>query len=68
MNYWPGTNIMKTHSNAFNWKGKPSIFTKKGEVRLSLRQVVENSLRHNHEATLGSAAGYEIRMGKKANV
>lgn len=59
---------MKTHSNAFNWKGQPSIFTRKGEVRLSLRQVVENSMRHNYEATLGALAGYEIRTGKKSNV
>lgn len=63
MNYWPGSNIFKTKTNCFNWKGSPSIFTRKGEVNLSHRQVIEHALRHNHESTLGAAAGFVI--GKK---
>lgn len=59
--YWPGTNVIKTQHNCFNWKGAPSIFTRKGETRPSLKQVIEYAQRHNYEATLGASAGYEIR-------
>ena len=33
MNYWPGTKIMKTHHNAFNWKGKESQLMQDVEMR-----------------------------------
>ena len=66
MNYWPGTNIFKTRHNAFDWQGKPSIFTHKGGPRITLERVIENAHRHNYEATLGASAGFEIRMKKGA--
>ena len=40
-----------TPDNAFNWRGKPSIFTQ-GRAPLSEKQIVTNALRVNREATL----------------
>lgn len=58
MIYWPGTNIVKTHNNAFNWRGQPSIFTR-GFV-ISERQVIINAMRKNNESTLGMNTGYKL--------
>lgn len=58
MNFWPGTNIIKTQHNDFNWRGQPSIFTR-GYV-ISERQVIINALRQNNEAQLGMNAGYKL--------
>lgn len=31
-NYWPGTNIPKSHGNAFDWKGKQSVIVNQYDV------------------------------------
>lgn len=33
--YWPGTKIIKTRHNAFNWQGKPSVITNSAEFKMS---------------------------------
>ena len=31
--YWPGTNIVKSRANAFNWQGKESEILKQADHR-----------------------------------
>ena len=35
MKYWPGTNIRKSHNNAFDWRDSKSIFSVDKEIRIS---------------------------------
>ena len=36
MNYWPGTEIVKSMNNAFNWRSEPSEVTSTKEFKLSV--------------------------------
>lgn len=33
--YWPGTNVIKSRSNAFDWKGHSSEIMKKFDMQMS---------------------------------
>ena len=35
MNYWPGTNIIKSQGNAFDWRKGTSVVTNDKEIKLS---------------------------------
>jgi hypothetical protein len=36
MNYWPGTEIVKSTRNAFNWRAEPSEVTSTKEFKASV--------------------------------
>lgn len=35
MKYWPGTKIIKSQGNAFNWQGKGSMVISDPKIRMS---------------------------------
>lgn len=35
MNYWPGTKIVKSQGNAFDWRGRTSIVTQDKHLKAS---------------------------------
>lgn len=60
MNYWPGTKIVKSKGNAFDWRGKESYVASDRSVRLSdvsKRKVADTS--HKRSFTIYSKARRE---------
>jgi len=55
---------MASTGNAFDWKGKPSIFTKTQQRGESLKQITQNALRENADASLGHTPKPQRRRRK----
>jgi len=43
--YWPGSNIVKSKNNAFDWKAKSSVLTDSKEWKQSLAGAYNASLK-----------------------
>lgn len=59
--YWPGTTILKTRHNDFNWRGKPSVITSQLDFIIS-----NNSKKHMAGASQnGRTKSITISSGKR---
>ena len=43
MKYWPGTNIVKSYGNAFDWRKERSKITNTSEFRISQHSMIVNA-------------------------
>lgn len=43
--YWPGTNIVKSKNNAFNWKAKTDVLTNSKDWKQSVAGTYNASLK-----------------------
>lgn len=56
MNYWPGTKILKSTRNAFNWKEEPSVVTSSKNFKLSVAASRGVQMKKSRQFTVYSKA------------
>ena len=56
MNYWPGTEIVKSMNNAFNWRSEPSEVTSTKEFKLSVAAKRNTHMQKARQFTVYSKA------------
>jgi len=56
MNYWLGTNIVKSTNNAFNWQKKPSEVTSDKEFKASVAATRNTQMQKSRKFTVYSKA------------
>lgn len=56
MNYWPGTKIVKSTNNAFNWQIKPSEVISDKEFRASVAATRNTQMQKSRQFTVYSKA------------
>lgn len=68
--YWPGTRIVKSRANAFDWQGEPSIFTGRAfEANVngeSASQVASRSV-ERYEQRTGRSQGVIHGISQRAD-
>lgn len=56
MNYWPGTKIVKSTRNAFDWQAKPSEVTSDREFKASVAAKRNTHMQKSRQFTVYSKA------------
>jgi hypothetical protein len=56
MNYWPGTKIVKSMNNAFNWRTEPSEVTATKEFKASVAAKRNTQMQKSRKFTVYSKA------------
>ena len=56
MNYWPGTEIVKSTRNAFNWREEPSAVTSTKEFKASVAAKRSAQTQKSRQFTVYSKA------------
>ena len=56
MNYWPGTKIVKSTRNAFNWRTEPSEVTSTKEFKASVAAKRSADMQKSRKFTVDSKA------------
>lgn len=56
MNYWPGTQIIKSENNAFNWRRSPSEVTSTKEFKASVAATRNTHMQKSRKFTVYSKA------------
>jgi hypothetical protein len=56
MNYWPGTEIVKSTRNAFNWRAEPSEVTSTKEFKASVAAKRNAQMQKSRKFTVYSKA------------
>jgi len=56
MNYWPGTKIVKSTNNAFNWRADPSEVTSSKEFKASVAAKRNTHMQKCRQFTVYSKA------------
>jgi hypothetical protein len=56
MIYWPGTKIVKSYGNAFNWREEPSEVTSTKEFKASVAAKRNTHMQKSRQFTVYSKA------------